>query len=64
MIDFKKSKKMCSDPGSNRGAVEPSVGSLTRCHRAINSFKKIQKKPAFYYMGKNLSRAPYGTPDW
>jgi hypothetical protein len=59
----KKRKKLCIDPGSNQGSmVEPSVGSLTRCHTAMKAFKKIQKNIALYFMGKNMSRVPYGTP--
>jgi hypothetical protein len=60
----KKNTKLCRDPGSNQGAVEPSVGSLTLCHRAIKSFKKIKKKQHYILRAKNLSRVPYGTPDW
>ena len=45
-------KKLCSDLGSNRGAVEPSVGSLTRCLRAIEAFKKIQKKNCLIFYGQ------------
>jgi hypothetical protein len=30
----------------------------------MKSFKKNPKKTALYFIGKNLSRAPYGTPDW
>jgi hypothetical protein len=41
-IEQKMNKKLCSDPGSNQGTVEPSVGSRTRCP---NSYRGIQKNP-------------------
>jgi hypothetical protein len=65
-ISLKKKlkKKLCSDPGSNRVNVEPSVGSLTLCPQCYKAIQKNPKKIALYFMGKNMSRVPYGTPDW
>jgi hypothetical protein len=44
--------------------MEPSVGSLTRSPRCYVVIQKNPKKTALYFMGKNLSRVPYETPDW
>jgi hypothetical protein len=50
---FKKNKKkLCSDPGSNRGNVEPSVGSLTLCPQCYKAIQKNPKKNSLIFYGQ------------
>jgi hypothetical protein len=46
----KLKKKLCSDPGSNRGNVEPSVGSLTLCPQCYKAIQKNPKKKKPYIL--------------
>jgi hypothetical protein len=60
-----KRTKNCAVTWDRTGArCNPELGVQRAVHSAIKSFKKIPQKNPLYFMGKNLSRAPYGTPDW
>jgi hypothetical protein len=47
-----------------RARWNPQLGVERAAQTAIEAFKKIQKTFALYFMGKNMSRVPYRTPDW
>jgi hypothetical protein len=56
----KLNNKLCSDPGSNRGAVEPSVGSLTRYPQSYEVIKKIPQKNPYILWAKICHVLPMG----
>jgi hypothetical protein len=48
----KLNTKLCSDPGSNAGNVEPSDGSLTRCPNTYEVIQKKSKKNSLIFYGQ------------